>query len=66
MPSYRIGAYTFGADRDMFQRERWQLAVGADVTIYSKPSSLGAAYGTNPVSFQIFLRARPALGRHSH
>ena len=37
----------------------WQLGVGADVTLYSKPDVLDAAYGSYPVSFQIFLRMRP-------
>jgi hypothetical protein len=66
MPSYRIGAYTFGGERDVFQRGWWQLALGGDCTFYSKPASLDAAYGTNPISFQIFLRARPALSHHGH
>jgi len=66
-PSYRIGAYTFGGDRDLIQNRLWQLALGADLTFYSKPASLNASYGTNPVSFQVFLRVRPDLsGRHVH
>ncbi len=67
-PWYRIGAYTFGAERDLVQNRVGQLGLGIDVTIYSKPSVLAAAYGNFPVSFQIFLRLRP--GRmtvpHSH
>ncbi len=65
-PSFRIGAYTFGGERDLFQRRLWQLALGSDVTFYSKPPSLNPAYGANPVSFQVFFRARPALHRHRH
>lgn len=65
-PSYRIGAYTVGGAHDLIQRRLWQLAVGADVTFYSKPSALDSSYGENPVSFQIFLRARPALGQHAY
>jgi hypothetical protein len=65
-PSYRIGAYTFGGARDLIQSRVWQLALGADLTIYSKPASLNAAYGTDPVSFQVFVRVRPALSAHSH
>ena len=65
-PSFRIGAYTFGGERDLFRRRFWQLAVGTDVSFYSKPPSLNAAYGTNPVSFQVFFRARPALSHHQH
>ena len=62
-PSYRIGAYTFGGARDLIRNRLWQPALGADVTFYSKPSSLNATYGAHPVSFQIFLRARPGLQR---
>lgn len=58
-PAYRIGAYTFGADRDLVHNRTWQLALGGDMTFYSKPAVLNAAYGTNPISFQIFLRMRP-------
>jgi hypothetical protein len=44
------------------------MGLGADVTLYSKPEVLDAAYGDQPVSFQIFLRFRPAKapGHHSH
>jgi hypothetical protein len=58
-PAYRIGAYTFGGTRDLVQNRAWQLGVGADVTFYSKPTMLDAAYGQEPVSFQIFVRMRP-------
>jgi hypothetical protein len=62
-PAYRIGAYTFGGVRDLIQDHAWQLGVGADVTFYSKPAELDAAYGVYPVSFQLFVRVRP--GRSS-
>ena len=65
-PTYRIGAYTFGGERDLVQDRAWQLGLGADVTIYSKPEVLNAAYGNYPVSFQIFLRMRPGLSSHTH
>jgi len=69
-PAYRIGAYTFGGERDLFSAHienlPWQLGLGADVTFYSKPSVLDAAYGSVPVSFQIFLRLRPARSAHMH
>ena len=60
-PSFRIGAYTFGGVRDLVHSDKLQLGLGAAVTVYSKPSSLDAAYGDNPVSFQIFLRVRPGM-----
>jgi hypothetical protein len=67
-PAYRIGAYTFGGVRDLVQNSAWQLGLGADVTFYSKPAVLDAAYGNRPVSFQIFLRLRPGghPGEHHH
>jgi hypothetical protein len=60
-PVYRIGAYTFGGERDLVQNHGWQLGLGTDLTVYSKPAVLDAAYGSYPVSFQIFLRMRPGL-----
>jgi hypothetical protein len=67
-PAYRIGAYTFGGVRDLVQKRAYQLGLGADVTVYSKPAVLDAAYGNRPVSFQVFLRVRPGLqaGEHHH
>jgi hypothetical protein len=64
LPSYRIGAYTFGGAHDLIQSHLWQVAVGGDFTFYSKPEALDSAYGGNPVSFQIFLRVRPALSHN--
>ncbi|HSZ64376.1 MAG TPA: hypothetical protein VK828_21435 [Terriglobales bacterium] len=61
LPAFRIGAYTFGGAHDLIQSHLWRLALGADFTFYSKPSVLNAAYGQSPVSFQIFLRVRPAF-----
>ena len=68
LSTYRIGAYTFGGVRDLIANKTWQVGLGADVTFYSKPGALDAAYGDRPVSFQIFLRFRPAKApeHHSH
>jgi hypothetical protein len=65
-PSFRIGAYTFGGARDLVQARLWQLALGSDFTFYSKPATLDSAYGNYPVSFQIFVRVRPASRAHDH
>lgn len=65
-PTYRIGAYTFGGVRDLIQNRTGQLGLGADVTLYSKPAALDAAYGSFPVSFQIFLRLRPGRANVNH
>ena len=65
-PTYRIGAYTFGGVRDLIQTRTGQLGLGADVTLYSQPGALDAAYGSFPVSFQIFLRMRPGRSGVNH
>jgi hypothetical protein len=68
LSTYRIGAYTFGGVRDLISNKAWQMGLGADMTFYSKPAVLDVSYGKQPVSFQIFLRLRPASmsGNHSH
>jgi hypothetical protein len=65
-PVFRIGAYTFGGERDLIHDRAWQLGLGADVTFYSKPGALDVAYGAHPVSFQIFLRMRPGRSNQRH
>ena len=64
-PAYRIGAYTLGGVRDLLHNHQCQLGLGADVTFYSKAAALNAAYGTDPVSFHVFLRVRPGFAEHS-
>lgn len=64
--TYRIGAYTLGEVPDLIQNRTWQLGLGADVTMYSKPASLDLAYSKHPVSFQIFLRMRPGRSEQQH
>lgn len=64
--SYRIGAYTLGGARDLIRSPRWHLAMGADLTFYSKSSTLDSVYGKDPVSFQIFLRVRPTSDHNMH
>jgi hypothetical protein len=58
-PSFRIGAYTFGGARELFTNDNVSMAVGSDLTFYSKPVVLDQLYGNNPVSWKLFLRFRP-------
>lgn len=58
-PSFRIGAYTFGGARDVWKTDSISMAIGSDVTLYSKPSVLDQLYGKQPVSWRLFLRLRP-------
>jgi len=68
-PVFRIGAFTFGGARDVWNTKNISLAVGGDVTFYSKPSILDGLYGDHPVSWKLFLRLRPAkmeMATHGH
>lgn len=59
-PSFRIGAYTFGGVRDIWNTKKVSMGVGSDITFFSKPSILDRIYGDNPVGWKVFLRFRPA------
>ena len=59
-PSFRIGAYTIGGARDVWTTDKIAVALGSDLTFYSKPSVLDQLYGSNPVSWKLFVRLRPA------
>ena len=59
-PQFRIGAYTFGAARDVWNTEKLSVAIGTDLTFYSKPDLLNAIYGAHPTSFKFFIRVRPS------
>jgi hypothetical protein len=56
---FRIGAYTFGGLRDIWQTENITFGIGSDVTFYSKPAVLDQIYGSHPVGWKLFLRVRP-------
>jgi hypothetical protein len=58
-PSFRIGAYTFGGARDLWNTDKVSFAIGSDLTFYSKPSVLDRIYDSNPVSWKLFFRVRP-------
>jgi len=59
-PSFRIGGYTFGGARDIWNTKKLSMAIGSDLTFYSKPSILDRINGNNPVSWRLFFRLRPA------
>jgi outer membrane biosynthesis protein TonB len=66
-PQFRIGAYTFGAARDVWDTEKISVAVGGDFTLYSKPHALDEIYGSNPTSYRFFIRLRPSrMGMSAH
>lgn len=59
-PSFRIGAYTFGGVREVWSNKHVSMAIGSDLTFYSKPAALDRIYGANPMSWRLFLRLRPS------
>jgi hypothetical protein len=63
-PSFRIGAYTLGGSREIWNTQRASLAIGGDFTFYSKPTTLDPIYGDNPVSWKLFFRVRPGKMTH--
>jgi hypothetical protein len=58
-PAFRIGAYTFGGARDIWNTDKVSFALGSDVTFYSTPAVLDLIYGNDPVSWKMFFRIRP-------
>jgi len=59
-PTFRIGAFTFGGARDIWNTDKASMAIGSDLTFYTKPAVLDQLYGGQPVSWKLFLRLRPA------
>ena len=54
-----VGAFTFGAVRDVLRRRGFEGGFGGAVTFYAVPDLLKSTYGEHPVSFQLFFRLRP-------
>ena len=57
-----VAALTIGAVRDLRGWRRMESGIGAAVTFYGVPTALEPTHGRRPVSFQVFLRLRPAAG----
>jgi hypothetical protein len=54
-----VGAFTFGAVRDVLRWGGFEGGVGSAVTFYAVPDTLTSTHGAHPVSFQLFFRLRP-------
>ena len=57
-----VAAVTLGAVRELPRWRRFESGIGTAVTFYAVPESLKPTHGRRPVSFQVFLRIRPAAG----
>jgi hypothetical protein len=58
-PLARVQAYTLGYARDLPLIPNAATAVGAQLTLYSKPAFLDPLYGSHPLGAIVFLRIRP-------
>ncbi len=59
-------AATVGAMQDLPTLGRFDLSLGADVTLHRTPEQLIGIYGSRPAAFKVFLRLRlpvPGMGR---
>jgi hypothetical protein len=58
---FGIHALTLGANYDLLQLHKTNLAVGAQWSYYGAPGSLNTFYGKDPMAIQVYLRIYPAL-----
>jgi hypothetical protein len=54
----RVQAYSFGYTRDFHLIDHADTGLGAQVTLYEKPSFLTPQYGTHPAGVVLFVRIR--------
>src|SRR5688572_19803106 len=57
-----VAAATIGVVRELPRWHRLEPGIGAAVTAYGVPDRLVPTHGGRPMSFQVFLRLRPAAG----
>ena len=57
-----VGAFTFGALRDVGVWRGFEAGFGGNLTLYAVPDVLQHTHGERPVSFQLFFRVRPPAG----
>ena len=62
--THRVGAFTFGAVRDLVATSSLRVGVGGDATFYHLPGELKTIYGSSPTSFHLFIRLRPGKTGH--
>lgn len=58
---FPIHALTLGGAYDLLRMKPVRTSIGAQATLYRKPSSLDALYGQNPFSAEVYLRIYPEL-----
>jgi hypothetical protein len=61
--TFRIGAFTFGYVRDVYDDGRMAVGLGADVTVHTRPGILDSRYGEHPIGTHFFVRLRPSANK---
>jgi hypothetical protein len=54
-----VFALTVGGVHEVLRHRRFDIGIGADITVHRTPTALKAAYGSAPVSFHVYLRLLP-------
>jgi hypothetical protein len=58
-----VGALTLGGVHDVLDWHGFEAGLGVAVTVYAVPDPLKVAYGSHPVSVQVYVRVRPPAGK---
>jgi hypothetical protein len=58
---FPVNAFTLGAAYDVLRLNPVRISLGAQMTVYSAPSSLDALYGKRPLATEIYLRIYPEI-----
>jgi hypothetical protein len=58
--NYTVDKALFGCVRTIYSKDAFDYGLGAYTGVYRFPSSLNPLYGTNPVTYGVFLRVRPS------
>ena len=58
--NYTINKLVFGGVHNFYSKDGIDYGLGTYAGVYSFPSSLKASYGSNPLTFGVFLRIRPS------
>jgi len=56
--AFKVGKLSLGAVYDFARFKHTKIGVGALVSRYSVPAALHSLYGSDPMSFMVFIRAR--------
>ena len=58
---FPVNAFTAGFNYDLFKIAGTNIAVGAQLSLYSTGSKLNSLYGKNPMAVEVYLRIYPGI-----